>query len=145
VNHNDGFDLVSRVSGQARFQFVFGRTTAPVTRHVVHENAQPLGDVLPLQREMPGFEDDDAIAGRERVHVRRLRRAGSRPGIDDDGIVRFEHTLEPGDQFQRERRELRTAVVDGRPRHGAQHAIGNVRGTGDLKKMPTGLGHIVIL
>ena len=43
-------------------------------------------------------------------------------------------------------RELRAPMIDGRLRHGAQHTIGNVGGTGNLDKLTTarigrGRGH----
>ena len=49
--------------------------------------------------------------------------------------------LQPGEQLERQRGELRAAMIDDRPRHRAQDAIGNVGGTGDLEKVPAGLRH----
>ena len=57
------------------------------------------------------------------------------------GPDRLEDRLQTGEQLERQRGELRPAMIDDRARHGAQDAIGNVRGTGDLEKVPAGLRH----
>ena len=77
VDDDDRFDLRARRRRASRaLELGLGRTPAPVARHVVDLQAQPLGDCAPYQRKMTGLENQHAIARRKRVHERRFGGAG---------------------------------------------------------------------
>ena len=66
---------------------------------------------------------------------RRFPRAGAGRGIDHDRRRGLEHALEAVEHLAAEPRERRAAVIDGRLRHRAQHAVGHVGRPGDLEKV----------
>ena len=84
---------------------------------------------------MTRFENQDAIARRQRVDECRLGRP--RPGRrkDDHGTGSLEDALQPLQNFGRQRGEFRAAVVDDRLIHGPKDAIWNIGRAGDLQKV----------
>ena len=97
-----------------------------------------VGQPLPQHGEVPGLDHQHPVARRQRVDQRRLPGAGAGGRVDhhlprlgpDDPLHAVEHA-------PTQLRELRPAVVDGRPVHGAQHAVGHVRRPGDLQEVPS--------
>ena len=109
---------------------------APVARHQVHVEPEAAGHLRPLAGEEAAVEGENPIPGGKRVHQRRLPRAGGRGGEDEDGAVGLEDRLQLFEHAQGEFRELRTAVVDDRPVHGAPDPLRYVGGAGELEKVP---------
>ena len=112
--------------------------TAPVAGHEVDGKAELLRHRAPQRREMAGFEHQHAIARRKRIHQRRLPRSGAGRGKDDDRSRGLEDRLQALEDFQRQPRELGTAMVDRRLVHRAQDPVGYVRRPGDLQEMAAG-------
>jgi len=132
-------DCVTRVGAQPLLDLASRHTLAPVAGQEVHDELQPLGELLPQRRELAGLGHQHAIAGRQRVDQRRLPRAGATRGIDDDVLFRLEHLLHPGEHGLAEPAELGAAMIDRGVVDRAQHAVRNVRRPGDLQEMATGV------
>ena len=83
----------SRSAREPRLDLRRVGAVAPVARHEVHDQPEPLGELLPQRREVAGLGHQHAIAGRQRVDERRLPRAGARRWIDDDRRASVWNTL----------------------------------------------------
>ena len=77
------------------------------------------------------------VAGRERVDERRFPRAGARARIHDDGAAGLKDALQALDRLTAERGERGSAMIDGRLRDGAQHAVRHVGRTRNLEEVST--------
>ena len=96
VHDDDRFQLARGVVLQALLEGFGRRAAAPRARHVFDVQAEPFRDLPPRDvREPAGFENQNAIARRERVHERRFGGAGAGCGEHDDGPARAENRLQP--------------------------------------------------
>ena len=106
---------------------------APVARHPLDLEPEPLGHAAPQRREVAGLEREHAVAGGERVDERRLPRAGARGRVDDDGPVGLEDV--PAALRAPRARAARSPGRDGRSsgrrsRAGRGRARSSARGSG---------------
>ena len=108
---------------------------APVARHPVDLEPEPLGHRPPQRREVAGLERQHAVAGRQRVDQRGLPRAGPRRRVDDHRAGGAEHLAGSGQDLLAERGERRPAMVDRRVVDRAQHPVGHVRRPRDLQEV----------
>jgi hypothetical protein len=88
-----------------------------------------------------GLEVQHFVTGAERVDEDDLPGAGARRRVDHDLTSGPEHRLDVLEDLQTELGELRTTVVDGRRRHGAQRPVLGVGRARDLQKVATGVRH----
>ena len=90
---------------------------------------------------MSGLKHQHPVAGGKRVHNRRFPRScpGSRKHNDRSGGLK--HRVQTVEHFPAQFGKLRPAMIDDRAVHGAQHAIGDVGGSGNLQEMATGMNH----
>ncbi len=142
VHDDDGFQLARRVVFQALLECFRRRAAAPRPRHVFDVEAEPFRDLSPRDmREPAGFENQNAIAWRERIHERRFGRAGARCREYDDRTARAEDAFQSLEHLEAKLSELRAAVIDRGLRDFLQHTIGNVRRPGNLQEMPPCMCH----
>ncbi len=114
---------------------------APAKRHEVHGEAQVAGGCGEARAEVSVLERQNAIARCEDVHERSLPRTGARGGIHDDAAaLGLEDLRQVWQQSAHQRGERRPAVVDDRTVHRPQHAVGDVRRSGDLQERPSAHG-----
>ena len=83
------------------------------------------GEIEPAVAELPGADDHDAVAGRQRIDDGRLHRARSRARERDHLGGRLEELLERGAHLDEERLVLRGPMVDDRLRHREQDLARN--------------------
>ena len=137
------FSSRARVVLQALLERFRRGAAPPRARHVFDDEAEPFGDLPPRDvREPAGFENQNAIAGRERVHQRRFGRTGSGRREHDDRAARAEDAFQPLEHLEAEVGELGAAVIDRGLRDFLQHAIGNVRGPGNLQEVSSCMCHM---
>ena len=113
----------------------------PVSGHDLDVEPDPPRHLGPAPGELADVERQHPIAGRQRVDERRFPRAGARRGKDHDRPGGLEDPLRALEHLASERREFGAAMIDGRLRHRAQHAIGRVGRSGDLKEVTSALVH----
>src|SRR5438105_14662241 len=135
VHDGDRLDAAAAIVAELLADDRRADAAAPVARYEMDVEAEAESHVAPQRGEVAGLEHQHAVAWRQRVDERRLPRAGAGRGIDDDVRRRLEDALQPIDHLPREHGELGAAVVDGRLRDRAQHAVGDVGGSGDLEEM----------
>ena len=124
VQHADRLDLLVRVLAQMVLDHGRVGAGAPVGLDEFGTQAELLRHDLPQRGELAGLHHQHAVAGRQRVHQRRLPRAGAGRGVDDDGIGGLEDGLDAVETTLGELGEVRPAVIDDRRVHRAQHAVG---------------------
>ena len=138
VHDRNRLDLLFAIVDEPRVHSLRIDAVAPVARHELDAQPQPRRHVAPQRREMAGLEHQHGVAGRQRVDERRFPGASTRRGVNDDRARGLKDSLEPLEHGAAEGREVGTAVIDRRLRHGAQHAIGHVGRSRDLEEMSAG-------
>src|SRR5207245_6123216 len=112
---------------------------APLDVQDVHPQADALRQIDPQVAELAEARRQDAGAGGERVRERRLPAAGVGAREDKHLSGRgFEDLLQILEQGKRKLRKGGRAVILHRAVHGAQNALGDVRGTGNEEEVATG-------
>ena len=108
----------------------------------IHVQSQTYGHVFPQRGELAGLEHQHLVAGRKRIDD-----AASQAPVPEDGkIMTLPVVLKIGFRSSRSpsasSAKLGAAVIDGRPRDGAQNAVGNIAWSGNLKEVTSaGVGH----
>ncbi len=142
MHDNDRLQIVVLVVLQPLLERFRRCAAPPRAGHVLHDDAQTLGDVPPGNvREPAGFEDENAIAGRERVGERRFGGTGARRGKYHDRSPRAEDALQPVEHFEAQVRELGTSMVDRGLGNLLEHTIGNVGRAGNLQEVTSSVNH----
>src|SRR6201996_3618463 len=98
--------------------------------------AQARRHLLPERREVAGLVHQHVIAGTQGIGQSGFPGAGAGSGINNDGVPGLEYLLDTTEDFEAERREFRTAMIDGRQTHRAQNAVGDRTRTWNLQEMP---------
>ena len=101
-------------------------------------DAQSRSHVFPKAGEMPGFEHQNAVAGRQHIGKGGFPGAGARGGEKENMPAGTENRLDTGKRTLAQSLEFRPAVVDRGAIHRAENAVGDGRRTGDLQEMPPG-------
>ena len=101
--------------------------------------AEPARHLRPQRREVPGLAYQHRVSGRERVHERRLPRAGARRREDQHVAARPENVAQALEHPFAEPPELGSAVVHRRALDRAQDPIRNVGRARDLQEVPAGV------
>ena len=135
MDHTDRLDGVLTVLDQARLHRARVHTVPPVPRDQVHHEPQLHGNLLPENREVPGFHHQHPVTGREGVDQRRLPCAGAGGGVDDHRSLGPKDVADTVQQLAAECLKLRPAMIDGGPGHGAQHPVGHVGRSWDLQEV----------
>jgi len=115
VHHADGTDLLLRVRAKLVLERLRIDPVAPVAGDEIRLKTEPLGHLLPERGEVAGLEHQDAVAGGKRVRERCFPRPRSRGGIHDHRLRGAEDALQSCQDFLCQFRELRPAMIDGRP------------------------------
>ena len=87
---------------------------------------------------MASFHHQHGIARRQGVDQRGFPGAGPRSRIDEYVAAGLEHILQAFEHTAAERAEFGSAMVDDRPRHRPQNAVGNRGGTRYLQEVAPG-------
>jgi len=77
VHDEKGFDAVAAVVGQALPQFARIHAAPPRSGDHFDVESEPARDLRPVLRKLADVERQHRVAGRERIHERRLPRAAS--------------------------------------------------------------------
>src|SRR6185437_7678292 len=133
--HHHGLQSVLAVSSQAIFRFGRISTAPPITWDIFHLNPMFLRHLLPLRREMPSLKHEHAVTRAQSIHNGRFPGARTGGGKHDYRPPRLENSAQSFQNFFSKLREFRAAMIDYRAIHGAEHAIRDVGGTGNLEKM----------
>ena len=147
VDGHDGLDLMAGVGSQLLRGGSGVDTVLPIAGNVVDLQAEILGELRPQGGELAGLESQDEVAGVEGVDERRFRSARAGGREDEDRMAGLKDGLDACEALLGEHRELGPAMIDGGDVHGAQNAVGDVRGAGDLEKVAAravGHGFIVL-
>src|SRR5205814_273288 len=91
------------------------------------------GDLTETLAERADRYGQHTVTGRKRIHDHGLQRAGARGRVKDDVVGRFEHEFQAIAAIAKQASELRTAMVDHRSGHLAQHLFGHWRGAWNTK------------
>src|SRR4051812_3517084 len=90
---------------------------------------------------MSSLEHQYAIPWRQSIYNSRFSGSSTRSGINENGAARLENKFHSLQDFDCHIRKFRTAVVNNGLSNGAQHAIRNIGGSGNLKKVAAGVNH----
>ena len=137
VQHADRLDLLVLVLAQMVLDHRRVGAGAPVGLDEFGTQAELLRHDLPQRGELAGLHHQHAVAGRQRVHQRRLPRAGAGRGVDDHRIGGLEDGLDAFEAALGELGEVRPAVIDDRRVHRAQHPVGQRGRARNLQEMAT--------
>ena len=140
MNHHHRLQPLRPVRAQCALDPVGLHAPAPVAFDEFDIEPEALGHTPPQGREHAAVEHQHGIAGRQRVHDSGLPGAGGRSRIHGDRTRSVEQPAYARDQFQRHFRELRTPMVDGGHRHGGEHPVGYVGGSGNLQEVAAAAG-----
>jgi hypothetical protein len=77
VNDHHRLDAMLTIVGEAHADLFRLRAAAPIAGQELDVELEFLGEAFPQRGEMPGLHHQHFIAGRERIHDRRLPRARS--------------------------------------------------------------------
>src|SRR5207244_11793300 len=139
VNDQHALDLVLPVGGEDLLDALDRGALAPLDVQDVHPQADPLRQIDPQVAELPEARREDAVARGKRVRERRLPAAGARAREDKHLSGRgLEDLLQILEQGKRQLWKGGRAVILHRAVHGAQDALGDVRGTGNEEEVATG-------
>jgi len=109
----------------------------PVAGDTCNCETKPLGDIAPLEREMPALSSQNSISGRKCVHQRSFPSTMARSRINDHRPGGLKHTLKSLQNAPGHPRKRRTAVVDQRTSHRPHDAVGHVGRPRDLQEVLT--------
>ena len=142
VDHADRLDDMRVVFREARLDLRRIDAAPPVARQEQRVEPESDRDPLPERREVSGLDHQHTVAGRERVGKGRLPRAGPRRREEHHRVTRLNDRPHPGEHLAGQLLERGPAMVDGRRRHRAQHAVGHVGRPGNLQEMTSaGMSH----
>ena len=140
VHDRHRLDGVIAILGESRLDPCRIGAGAPVAFQDLGLQAESPRHRRPQRREVPGLAHQHRVAGRERVHERRLPGAGAGRREDQHVAASAEDLAQAGEHPLAEPPELRPAMVDGGALDGAQDPIGDVGGAGNLEEVPAGRG-----
>jgi hypothetical protein len=136
VDDADGLDGVHPVQGEAGADRLGVGAVPPVAGDQLDLEAEAGGHACPECGEVAGLAHQHAVAGRERVHQRRLPGSGARVRIDDDrAFFRAEDLAQTCEHLMRQLLKVGPAMVDRRPVDGAEDAVRDVGRPRDLQEM----------
>ena len=135
VHDADRLDRVRPVLGEPRLDRRGIGAATPIRRQHFGHEAEPRGHLTPERSEPPRLAHQNAVAGRQRVHERGFPGARARSRIDDHRRGGLEDRSDLGEHLTAERAELGAAMIDGRLRDRAQHAIGDIGRARDLEEV----------
>ena len=138
MHHRDRLDGVAAVLGEPRLDACGVGAGAPVAVEDLDGEAEPARHLRPQRGEVPGLAHQHRVAGRERVHERRLPGAGAGRRKDQHVAAGAEDLTQAREHLLAEAPEFRPAVVDGRALDRAQDSVWHVGGTGNLEEVPAG-------
>ena len=142
VDCHDRANLVLAVRLQAFGESDGIGAAMPVAGNQFGGETEAAGYLRPLESELSVVECDDLIARTERIHERGFPGAGGRARENRDIARGFENRFHAVYACLGQRDCVRTAVVDGGICDGVQNPVGDVGGSGELKKMTAWLkGH----
>ncbi len=136
VQDADRLDLVVLVIAQLGFDRCRVGADPPVGRNDFRNAGRISPPCFSMQGELPGLDDQHAVAGRERIDQGAFPGAGAGGGVDDHRVGGLEDGLDAVEAALGELGEFRPAMVDDRRIHGPQHAVGKWRGAGNMQEMP---------
>lgn len=142
VHDHDGLYRVRRIGGEASVEIFRLSAAAPVAGDVVHVEPHFFGNALPDHRKVSGFEDQHAVAGRKRIDQSRFAGPGARGRENDHRTRGLEDALYSRQDFQSQRGEFGAAMVNDRLVHGAEDAVRDICGAGNLQEVTTAVNHI---
>lgn len=141
MHNTDRLDLVLFVLGQIGLDLIRVGAAAPITFDEFGLHPQLFSQLFPQGREMPGFEHQHAVAGRQGVDQCGLPRAGARGGIDEHALVGFEDRLHPVQRLHSNLGKIRATVVDGLLPNRAKDTIWNRTWPRNLQEVTPGFSH----
>ena len=145
MDDEDRSDLMGRVGTEPLGHAARWHTLAVGHLETVHFDAERRGGPAEVVREVAVDDAEDPVSRRQGVDDGRFPAAGARARVHDRlAALGLEHGLEPGEDVADQRRELRTAVVDDRLRHGAHDPLGDQGGTRNLQERPTGHARLLL-
>ena len=138
VDHHHGLDRLGPVLGQDRLDLGRIDAAAPVAGDELDLDAPARRHLPPQGGEVAGLEHQHPVAGRERVDDGRL--PGARCPRRDTGSPARGSGTRPArlQHLPAELGEVRTAMVDHRHVHGAQHALGHRARARDVQEVASG-------
>ena len=135
VHHHHRLDGARAVLRKPRLDVGRIDPVPPVAGNKLDVELQPLRHRPPQRGEVAGLVHQHPIARRQRIDDRRLPGSRARRGKDDHRALGLEHRPASFQHLAPEAAELRAAMIDRRPVHGAQHTLRDVGRTRYVQKM----------
>ena len=134
-DHHRAIRIGRAVRLQPLLDVVGGDRLAPAQLDLVDLEAELAGDDAHAAAEDAVVEDQHAVARRQRVDQRGLGSASTRCGVEHRrAVARAEHAPQSDADVLGQLGEFRAAVVDDRPIHRPQHAVGDVGRSRNLQE-----------